>query len=494
MNVNYENKFGICAGRWQPWHYGHDWHFRYALDNFKNIVLVIINPDPLNPSAPSSEWGPFSYEMNPMNYWERYVILWNYIKYLEVLDRVDFSLAWHPSRSLKREEFYLPSKVKRVWTLPLVQEHDVGKKLDLEKKGEKVLSTNISDTCYQYEAMRIRKLILEKNPQWRECTPPFIAEKMEKLNVVNRIESRNEVANYDSKDYNIYVSYFQPFDIIDEFNIKTLVSDDKNLVIGIADAKFEDYRNNEYFNYWERLRHIKHFLINNNILDRVMIVPIINENVQAFLPNNFYVYIREDFYSLEFLDNLNISYDKINFLEQKTQFSVSDLHMRVWNKEKIDSFIPACLYKDISIALKLKIYKANGTEGDIKMKSSKLIDYEAELVSIENSISILEQQREEGTNLQDYMLLRTTYDKKRIKVINQLQEYVNENIDDKDEIISALEMLKANEKTDKIIKLLNQTGVSRKWYQKFLDLVKKNKDDIISIVIKVIKEAADITE
>ena len=48
-------------------------------------------------------------------------------------------------------------------------------------------------------------------------------------------------------------------------------------------------------------------------------------------------------------------------------------------------------------------------------------------------------------------LLRTTYDKKRIKVINQLQEYVNENIDDKDEIISALEMLKANEKTDKIL-------------------------------------------
>ena len=34
--------------------------------------------------------------------------------------------------------------------LPLVQEHDVGKKLDLEKKGEKVLSINISDTGYQY--------------------------------------------------------------------------------------------------------------------------------------------------------------------------------------------------------------------------------------------------------------------------------------------------------------------------------------------------------
>lgn len=494
MNGDYENKFGICAGRWQPWHYGHDWHFRYTLDNFKNIVLVIVNPDPLNPTAPSSEWGPFSYEMNPMNYWERYVILWNYMKHLKVLDRVDFSLAWHPSKSLKREEFYLPSKVRRVWTLPLVQEHDVGKKLDLEKKGEKVLSINISDTGYQYEAMRIRKLILEKNQQWRECTPPFIAEEMEKLNVINRIESRNEVANYDSKDYNVYVSYFQPFDIIDEINIKTLVADNRSLVIGIADAEFEGCGNNVYFNYWERLQHIKHFLINHNILNLVMIVPIMNQNVAVFLPNNFHVYMREDFYSFDFLNSLDISYDKISFLEQKMQFTINDLHRRVENKEKIDSFIPVCLQTDINVALKLKIFKTSGMKGDIRMKSSKLIDYEAELVSIENAISILEQQREEGTNLQDYMLLRTTYDKKRIKVINQLQEYVNENIDDKDEIISALEMLKASEKTDKIIKLLDNTGVSKKWHQKFLDLVKKNKDDIVSIVIKVIKEAANITE
>lgn len=354
------NKYGICAGRWQPWHYGHKWFFEQTLDEYKSVVLAIINPDPTRYSTTPEEFKSFLPILNPMNYWLRYRMLWDHVRSVGLLERTDFAPAWHPMQSLEREAYYLPPRLQREWPIVEIDEDAYDKQRKLCCLKETVELLPMSEAPSGYRATLVRQLMKIDDTRWERQVPRSIGVWLKRFGIPERVRTSNARPAIDPDHYDVYVSDFQPFDIYDEQCLLALINmDGRNrysvpLVIGVV-CEINPYKASPLdFNYWERVCHIKAFLLHHNWLDRVMIVPLVPGITSAFLPDNYTLHLRGDCH-FNARHELGIQQSQVQFWNS---FPPLSLDVRDdWEDDFAirDELLPECLRNVINSDLRLRM-------------------------------------------------------------------------------------------------------------------------------------------
>lgn len=157
------------------------------------IIIGIVNPNPtfLDPSDKATTWTRFKKEFNPLNYWERYKIVSDFVNSGILKDSIAGILPLpRPSTNMERARNYLP--IDRVMCLPIVQENDIeeSKELGLQQQGEKIFkipSYSFSKKLTIISPELIFCLIAIGDNSWQDLVSSNIKDYLLSLDIENRV-------------------------------------------------------------------------------------------------------------------------------------------------------------------------------------------------------------------------------------------------------------------------------------------------------------------
>jgi len=131
-------KFSLFIGRWSPFHIGHDYIIRKALDAGKNVWIAIRN-------TPLSEFDPYSHE-----------------------DRLTMLLS-HFEKEVTEEQVVIT-------VIPDIESVNIGRGV-----GYDIIEYDPPKHIKGISATKVRKMMDEGDKTWKEFVPPTIAEYLQNL-------------------------------------------------------------------------------------------------------------------------------------------------------------------------------------------------------------------------------------------------------------------------------------------------------------------------
>ncbi len=520
-------KYVVFAGRWQPWHFGHQWSLDWALRYFSHVIIGIVNPNPSKPPVSEKEWDPFLHSLNPLAYWERYRILWTYLKREGLLEKVDMVPLWHPKMSLERERYYLPPVAERIWLISIARETDYGKVKGLEELGEKVLAPHPPSDFLSYEAGRVRQAIQASSPGWLRQVPDFVSEQLDELGATDRIRSNLQTSCEDPLSYTIFPSRFQPLNNQEAWMIRKLAIAECPIIAVMNPELSTDSRDLlshpglNPFTYWERLQMIKGFLLEEGLLEKIMIIPFPSDDSwKAMVPSKRSWLFSESLTEYTRLDQLlqageNVSTVRVPKSIRDLSLIVVQTHMRLghaWN-----SLVPTAVSTSLEISgparvrtlyaqfaadeqlrsivetAKIPEIAEHRKKGERKMDNlQELIRLNADVQALHNSISNLDQQRERGWIPQpDYVLQRRDLDRQSTEQLSRLSLILEKsNRDDLREFQSILSDFQEGQSPsiESVKEKLVAMGQKHNWGAKVMQFVHQYKGEAISLIISIATE------
>ena len=187
-----EHLWPIVAGRWQPFHNGHLWLAKRLIDEYGQLILSVVNPDPSNP--PDGQYDRFWPTANPFSYWDRHYMINRVLAREGLIDVVRIVPAWHPRVRMDCEYHCLPPRAQRVWIVPLTSDEEEKKAQDFRDHDEDVVVlADIPQDILKYSAVRIRQLILSGSDQWQNQVPDAILDIAQQIQFEEKIRAAYEL-------------------------------------------------------------------------------------------------------------------------------------------------------------------------------------------------------------------------------------------------------------------------------------------------------------
>ncbi len=273
--TNHNNMFLVLAGRWQPFHRGHEWVVKRMLESNDSALLAIVNPDPNKP--PDLNFDRFKRSANPFTYWVRYWMLSRVALHLGAEQRISILPSWHPRKSIEPEKYFFPHLRYLRWCVPLASDEEEQKAEDFQALGLHVATIpDIPSNIIAYSAVKIRQRILSGESNWKTYLPESIIDASQKAKldigeVIKRVYQNNIVSNEDMLiEAAIIPGWFSPPDCLHETLIKDAIQkfDVVHIALLVEISGWEigpvglHIDNTCIMSYWERY-HALHKLINN---------------------------------------------------------------------------------------------------------------------------------------------------------------------------------------------------------------------------------------
>lgn len=173
----------IFGGRFQPFHLGHLSVVEHIVQEERQLIIGIINPNPRRPETP--QFFRFAPLDNPFNYWERYLMIWRTLQSKSLTNGVMVVPLPRPSVNLKRATQFLPPD--RIWYIPTTDEFDNWKITKYEEQGEEVRGLAIDQEMAIYNSTIIRKQ-MNQDGDWKSAVHHEVAEVIDQINGVARVK------------------------------------------------------------------------------------------------------------------------------------------------------------------------------------------------------------------------------------------------------------------------------------------------------------------
>jgi nicotinamide-nucleotide adenylyltransferase len=178
------NSFPIFGGRWQPFHVGHLNIIKKILDEYEEIVIGIVNPEPKE--ADWQSYPSFHPVHNPFTFWERLEMISMSLHAESLLDRCYIIPLWHPRKSIVREEAYLPPN--RLWIVPKTSSHELEKIAELSERGEDVSGIDVPDDLIEISSTEIKRRMCA-GEDWSALVPSSVATYIQDHHGIEKITS-----------------------------------------------------------------------------------------------------------------------------------------------------------------------------------------------------------------------------------------------------------------------------------------------------------------
>lgn len=179
-------KYGVIAGRFQPFH---KHHLRYALaamQNCEHLIIGITNPDRFSTMENSSDLNRSRESSNPLNYFERLSIIRESLVDSGI-NLEKFSIVPFPINRPKDIPQYIP--ISATCFLTIYDKWGEEKKKTLDSLGlHTVVLWNKKDSEKGINASQIRKNILLKN-DWEQDVTPAAARLIKLMKLDEKIRS-----------------------------------------------------------------------------------------------------------------------------------------------------------------------------------------------------------------------------------------------------------------------------------------------------------------
>jgi hypothetical protein len=187
-----KDEYAIWGGRFQIIHKGHEYILKYISNNYDNICIGIVNPDPKIPPCEIEKHEKFALNKNPFTYFQR-AYLWDLLLKHHGIDAVIVP-HWHPRKSLKLESTFLPKKELREWVIPNLENEEY-KMEDFQNADETVIFENFNepDNYKIICASNIRQQFNNQNLDYKKVIPfEILSETEEFLNGNKSIMNREK--------------------------------------------------------------------------------------------------------------------------------------------------------------------------------------------------------------------------------------------------------------------------------------------------------------
>lgn len=173
--MSQRKKYGIWGGRFQIIHRGHEYVLKYVANNYSNVCIGIVNPNPNKPAWNVAEHEKFNPSKNPFTYFER-LYLWSILLRENSIDAVIVP-HWHPRKSLKIEKTFLPAIISdREWVIPRLDGEEF-KIEDFQNAGENVyVLENVPPELKPIHAVDIKARFDNNDRFFKEDIPTCIQE------------------------------------------------------------------------------------------------------------------------------------------------------------------------------------------------------------------------------------------------------------------------------------------------------------------------------
>lgn len=283
-------EFPMFGGRWQPFHRGHGSVVSWVLAQSDEIVIPVVNPDPLHPF--DEDFDRFRLVSNPLNYWQRLVTIRAFARAEGIWDRVTVVPTWHPRVSLERDGYYFPPKHLREWLIPCITDDEEAKSADLRDRGETVRELeHIEQDWLQVNGTQIRTRLKSNDRVGLEGLHSAVADLFDLVDT-----STAQWRCAEEGQLPVFVGRFQIFHLGHAAIVRRLSEDNALVVVAVecpADGGSPDGDTTtarEPFNFWERYRLIRATLLLDGLWDRVVVVPLPGglddaSGLKAFLPD-----------------------------------------------------------------------------------------------------------------------------------------------------------------------------------------------------------------
>lgn len=377
----------ILSERWQPFHNGSLWAVEEVIKKYGSATLVIINIDPSNP--PNPNYKRFRLNSNPLNMWERYLMIISALSDKKILEHVRIVPGWHPRESIRGENFCLPSSSKRFWIIPHISDEDESKADDFEKHHETVELLKVAAKFKSVNPVEIKELIKRDNPKWKRFLPSPILILDEKLFFSEKIKkgfSSHTLESFTKSNIKTvfligeFIPFYKPhieyiLSIEAEFDVITLLPILKvknNSNFNWPELKYTE--ESVPLNYWDISELIRTATIPYEHLDKKIIIhPLLVKEKSFHLNlNNFpskrdWILLTQKY---QFIEEFLLNQDEkvsVNYLEPKIE-DIEDLTNFDLTKEQRSHL------KSISLSSRLSAIKKGIRPGEKKESETQVIN------------------------------------------------------------------------------------------------------------------------
>lgn len=163
----------IFMGRWQPWHLGHHHVAMALIEEFGELTIGVVNPDPLRPTERYDRFHP---RVNPFSYWQRVRVIQAAFAAeslsAAVAARILTVPIWGMATRFQREQLFLPPAERQLWVISDVREDSIDKIEILQRSDRRVrVLRGLPYMVQSVSATRIRAMIEADDPNWRSLVP-----------------------------------------------------------------------------------------------------------------------------------------------------------------------------------------------------------------------------------------------------------------------------------------------------------------------------------